>query len=64
MAKGKNDGKCKVLINLPVRLRTKFKAWCHENDMSMNSGICAFMETVTSKKKYKLQKRVLELNSK
>jgi len=52
------------MVTLPPKLRRNFKAWCCENGMSMNSGILAFMETVTSKRKYKLQRRILERKSK
>lgn len=62
MANG-NGEKCKVLVTLPRKLRSNFKEWCYENDMSMNSGICTMMKTVTSKKKFKLQKRILEMKS-
>ena len=56
-----HDEKGKVLLTIPIKLRAKFKQWCHHNDISMNSGFCALAETVTSKKRYKLQQRVLEI---
>ena len=57
---GKQE-KCNYLLSLSPSLRRKFKAWSAEQGVSMNTGLISLMETVTSKKKYKLQKRVLEV---
>ena len=59
-----DDEKCNMLISLSPTLRSEYKGWCKGQGISMNSGILAMLETVTSKKKYKLQRRVLELQAK
>ena len=59
-----NNGyeKCHMLISLSPQLRQRYKSWCVENGISMNTGLVSFMQTVTAKKKrYKVQQRILEL---
>lgn len=60
-ANGQNN-KCHLLISLSPELRQKFKAWCSEQGISMNSATTALMETTVSKKRYKIQQRVIELS--
>lgn len=60
MAKEK---RCNYLLTLTPELRSKFKQWSSENNVSMNTGIVSLMETVTAKRKFKLKQRVLEMKS-
>ena len=50
---------CHYHLALTPELRANFKKWSIKNGVSMNTGICTLMETVTAEKKFKLQKRVL-----
>lgn len=55
-----ND-KCKMLMTLTVEQRAKFKTWSRQQGVTMNTAFAALVETVTSRKPYKIQQRVLEL---
>ena len=52
--------KSHFLLRLDPEAKEKYRLWCAGNGITMTAGFNAFMRTVTSKKPYTLQQRILQ----